>query len=154
MTIYLSQHGKAKEKTEDPERHLSMEGISESERVLKFIKKCSIEVDSVIHSGKARAEETGGIFLKEVKSKNGLVQKNGLNPNDNAEDIYEFILQEKLDFMFVGHLPFMNRLCSIMICGNENMNTVRFKNSCIVCLSKEDTEDFFTLNWAVNPEII
>lgn len=152
MIIYLSQHGKAK--TNDPEKHLSNEGIIETKKMLAFIKNKKIEVDSVIHSGKVRAEETAAIFLTGLASKNGLIQMNGLNPNDPVEHIRDFILEDKKDYMFAGHLPFMNRLCSLLLSGDENKNIVCFKNSCIVCLKKEDTVEYFTLNWMIYPELL
>ena len=154
MTIYLVQHGKAKTKQEDPERPLNNEGIAETNTVLQFLKKQNVKVVSIIHSGKLRAENTAEILLEGLSSENGLIRMNGLNPNDDVSMVYNFIVKQDKDYMFVGHLPFMNKLSSLLLTGSENLKLVQFKNSCIVCFKKENNEDNFTLNWMVYPELL
>jgi phosphohistidine phosphatase len=154
MTIYLVQHGKAKTKQEDPERPLNNEGIVETNTVLQFLKKQNVKVVSIIHSGKLRAENTAEILLEGLSSENGLIQMNGLNPNDDVSMVYNFIVKQNKDYMFVGHLPFMNKLSSLLLTGSENLKLVQFKNSCIVCFKEENNEDNFTLNWMVYPELL
>ncbi len=154
MTIYLVQHGKAKAKQEDPERPLNNDGITETNTVYKFLKNKKIEVVSIIHSGKLRAENTAEILLGGIDTKDGLIQKDNLNPNDNVNAIQDFILKQNLNYMFVGHLPFMNKLASLLLTGDENISVVKFKNSCVVCLNKESNEDTFNVLWMIYPELI
>ena len=154
MTIYLVQHGKAKSRLEDPERPLNNDGIKETNIVCNFLKKYKIGVNSIIHSGKLRAKNTAEILIKGLSSEKGIIQMDGLKPNDNVNIIDNFIIKQNMDYMFVGHLPFMNKLSSLLITGDENLNIVKFKNSCIVCLNKENNEEYFKLCWMICPGLL
>jgi phosphohistidine phosphatase len=54
--------------------------------------------------------------------------------------------------MFVGHLPFLDKLASLLICGNENVRAVLFRYSAIVSLDqKEDRR--WAVRWILTPEM-
>lgn len=154
MLIYLVQHGKAKTKEEDPERSLNNEGKKDIEKVAMFLKKINIKVDSIIHSEKLRAKESAEILLKGVNSKKGLKEVHELLPEDNIMPISLFINQEENDLMFVGHLPFMDKLSSLLLTGNEENKVVKFRQGAIICLEKDNELNKFKLKWMIPPEII
>ena len=82
MRLYLVQHDIAKSKEEDPEQHLTEEGLQEVEKVAGFIRPLGLFVNAIWHSGKARAVQTAEELAAAVKAYNGLTKHDGLAPND------------------------------------------------------------------------
>ncbi len=154
MLIYLVQHGKAKTKEEDPERSLNNEGKKDIEKTAIFLKKMSLSVDTIIHSEKLRAKESAEILLKGINSKNGLKEVPELLPDDSIMPISLFINQQKNDLMFVGHLPYMDKLSSYLLSGNEDNKIISFQQGAVVCLEKDNKEDKFKLKWMITPELL
>lgn len=154
MLIYLVQHGKAKTKEEDPERPLNNEGKKDMEKAAMFLKKMNIKVDTIIHSEKLRAKESAEILLNGVNSINGLKEVPELLPEDNIMPISIFINQVENDLMLVGHLPYMNKLSSMLVTGNEENNIIKFQQGAIVCLEKGNELNKFRLKWMISPDII
>ena len=62
----------------------------------------------------------------------------GLSPNDDVEDMKYHIDSLDDDIMLVGHLPFMNKLASLLLTGDENNEAVKFVQGGVVCLSDEN----------------
>ena len=56
------------------------------------------------------------------------------------------------DLMLVGHLPFLSCLASLLLVGDPERSVIRFRNSGIVCLVREQGNWF--LGWTVIPEIV
>jgi len=145
MRLYLVQHGEANIKEEDPERHLSDAGIKNVERIASYISKhIHIKPLEIIHSGKARAEETAKIFEEKIKPPMGIKAMEYLNPMDDPEIWAERAADAKDDLMLVGHLPHLRSLASTLLCGNPENAVVNFQFGGVVCLSKEESG-----NWAV-----
>ncbi len=66
MLVYLVQHGQAKAKDIDPDRHLTEQGINDVEKISAFLKTAKLTVDVIWHSGKARAAQTAEILETSV----------------------------------------------------------------------------------------
>lgn len=158
MLIYLVQHGKAKTKEEDPKRPLNKEGKKDIEKIAMFLKKSNINIETIMHSDKLRAKETAEILSKSINSKNGLKEIPGLQPNDIVEPIATLLNQQSSgNIMFVGHLPFMSKLSSLLITKNQDCKIIAFQQGAVVCIEKnEENEDIetFSLKWMVTPEIV
>jgi phosphohistidine phosphatase len=120
MKLYLIQHGEAKTEKEDPERSLTEIGEEEIKRVSKAAEKLNIRPLRVYHSGKKRARQTAGLIAAGLKISPPSVQAfQDLNPNDDVKPWAERICQQTEDLMIVGHLPFLDKLASLLISGNE-----------------------------------
>jgi phosphohistidine phosphatase len=153
MKLYLVQHGQAQSKDEDPDRHLTESGREEVETMAAFLQPLNIKVKAIWHSGKPRAAQTAEILSSGVKAKLGVIHQDGLAPNDDVASVADEITQKKQDIFIVGHLPFLSRLASFLLCGDESVNVLRFQFSGVVCL--ELTEDTaWTLYWMVVPELL
>jgi phosphohistidine phosphatase len=152
MAIYLVQHGEAKRKDEDPERPLTDKGRSDAEKVAIYVGNQGIEVASIIHSGKLRAQQTAEIFAKHLSPAQGVAQQQGLEANDDPESIKRLISEATESIMIVGHLPHLIKLASLLILGDPEKKIINFINAGVVCLSLKDSK--WMLNWAVTPEII
>ncbi len=152
MSVYLVQHGKSLPKEEDPERGLSQEGIRDVERVAGLAKGYGIRVSSIKHSGKKRARQTAEIFSSALKPEGGVEEIPGIDP---LSDVRAFSrnLNARENVMYVGHLPFMQRLTSYLICGDEEKPVIRFQNGGIVCLDMDEESGSWFIKWTIMPEI-
>jgi phosphohistidine phosphatase len=153
MKLYLIQHGEAKSEVEDPERSLTPRGEKEVLSVLKVAPGLHITPSKVLHSGKLRAKQTAEVIASALKIPNPSVQSvQGLNPNDDIRPWAERISKEKEDLMIVGHLPFLEKLTSFLLCGDENARLVLFRYGAIVCLDQKEDKGW-AVRWILTPEM-
>jgi phosphohistidine phosphatase len=153
MELYLIQHGEAKSEVEDPERSLTASGEKEVMSVSKVALSLHIRPSKVYHSGKLRAKQTAEIIAGALKIPNPLIQSaQGLNPNDNIHPWAERISKEEEDLMLVGHLPFLEKLTSFLLCGNENARLVWFRYGAIICLYQKEDKGW-AVRWILTPEM-
>jgi phosphohistidine phosphatase len=153
MRLYLIQHGEAKSELEDPERSLTSKGEEEVNRVAKAAKKMDIKPSKIYHSGKKRAKQTAEIIASGLKTPDqNLEAIQGLNPNDDVHPWLEKIPKEKNDIMLVGHLPFLEKLASLLLCGDENARVVLFRYGCVVCLEQKEDHGW-AVAWVLKPEM-
>jgi phosphohistidine phosphatase len=153
MKLYLIQHGEAKCEVEDPERSLTLRGEKEITGISRKAPGLDIRPLKVYHSGKMRAKQTAEIIANVLKIPNASVQAvQGLNPNDDIRPWAERISGEKKDLMLVGHLPFLERLTSFLLCDNENARLVLFRYGAIVCLDQKEDKRW-AVRWILTPEM-
>ncbi|NIO47813.1 MAG: phosphohistidine phosphatase SixA [Candidatus Aminicenantes bacterium] len=150
MKLYLIQHGISLPEEKDPEKSLSLEGKEETQRTAEFLKAKNIEVDAVWHSPKQRAAQTAqiivnSIFCSEIK------ERDDLNPLDPVANFPEEIKSSNKNLMIIGHLPFLQKLASLLLSGSETNQFISFKNSGVVCLEYTDT---WKVAWMVTPALL
>ena len=151
MLAYLVQHGKAKSKDEDPDRPLTDEGRKEIEAVMLLMMQFgAITAARVVHSGRRRAEETAELIAMKLEA--GVDAVEGLGPDDNPVPWAERLRSGTQDLVLVGHLPHLERLASLLLCGDPDARVVRFVNGGIVCLSGQDGR--WSVQWAVTPDLV
>jgi len=153
MKLYLVQHAKAASKQADPERPLTEEGCRDIEKITAFIKPLNLCVDYLWHSGKKRAAQTTDALAEVVEVRTETTARDGLAPNDDVTVIKNEIEAAQHDIMLVGHLPFLDKLASLLLTNSESSNTVAFKNGGIVCLDRFD-DNQWQINWMVIPELL
>jgi len=151
MRLYLVQHGEAKSEAEDPGRSLTTRGEEETKKVSDAAKRLGICPSRIYHSGKKRAEQTAGIIAVALDLSVQLGQ--GLNPNDNVRPWAERISREAEDLMIVGHLPFLEKLASFLVCGDEGAKAVMFRYGAILCLEKKESGRW-AVDWVLKPEMV
>lgn len=152
MRLYLVQHTEPKSKEEDPERPLSEKGLQEIRKVALHLSWLNIGVDRILHSGKLRAKQTAEALSEELTPPEGLSGTDGLAPlNDPV--IWAGRLKEMTgDIMLVGHLPHLEKLASLLLCGDRDKKIVTFRMGGVVCLKREDNGDW-SLQWILTPEM-
>jgi phosphohistidine phosphatase len=148
MKLYLIQHGLALPKEKDPERPLSTQGEAQTQRTAEYLMSRSLNVDAIWHSKKLRAAQTAEI-IAETLSCGKIQERDDLNPPDSVEKIPEEILASKMDIMIIGHLPFLQKLASLLLTGSEDNEIIAFKNSGVVSL---DYDEKWKIDWLVSPE--
>ena len=152
MELYLVQHGKAVAKEVEPDRPLTDRGRAETERVAGFIKPLNLSVDCLWHSGKTRAAQTAAILAEVVKADKGAGQRKGLAPNDDVGKLADELEAGGRDVMIVGHLPFLSKLASLLVTGDESAGIVAFRNSGVVCLQR-GIDKRWQLAWMLTPDL-
>ena len=147
MKLYLIQHGIALPEEKDPEKSLSPEGKDDTKKTAEFLKAKNIEVDAVWHSPKMRAAQTAQIIVNSILCEE-IQERDDLNPLDSVENISQEIESLNKDLMIVGHLPFLQKLASLLLSGSEKNQFISFKNSGAVCLEYTDN---WKIVWVVTP---
>jgi phosphohistidine phosphatase len=151
MRLYLMQHGEARSEAEDPERSLTIRGEEETKKISDAAKRLGIRPSKIYHSGKKRAEQTAGIIVGAFDLSVQLGQ--GLNPNDDIRPWAERISRETEDLMIVGHLPFLEKLASFLVCGDEGAKAVMFRYSAMVCLEKKESGRW-SVDRVIKPDMV
>lgn len=152
MALFLVQHGKSLPKDVDPDQGLSKEGIAEVERIANVAQNYSIHISQINHSVKTRARQTAEIFASALKPSGGIHERSGLKPLDDVIVIADTI-GGKDNLMFVGHLPFMERLTAYLVTGSVEKAVFKFQNGGIVCLDKDPGTQSWIIKWTLMPNI-
>jgi phosphohistidine phosphatase len=153
MFVYLVQHADAKKEEVDPSRPLSEKGLQDIKKVASYVSQLNIKVYKIFHSGKLRAKQTAEVLSENLKPTKGITEVGGLAPLDDAEIWEERLKGMTDDIILVGHLPHLNRLASLLLCGNADKNAVSFKMAGIVCIKRNDIGEW-SLQWILTPETV
>jgi phosphohistidine phosphatase len=152
MTLFLVQHGEAKQENEDPDRSLTDRGAEVVERMAAWAARMGMKVDEIRHSGKRRAEQTATIFANHLNPSSGVTDLKGLSPNDDVTTVVASLQGDQESVMLVGHLPHLSRLVSLLVTGNPEREIVRFRNAGIVCLTHK--EAMWAIEWVMQPNLL
>jgi len=150
MALFLVQHGKSLPKEKDPDQGLSREGLTETQAMAELAAENNVQVMRVIHSGKKRALQTAEIFVKALEPEAGIIKGAGLAPLDDVSSFASTLNNEE-NILVVGHLPFMERLVSLLVTGSSDRPVIKFQNSGIICLDTEDASERWFIRWVLFP---
>jgi phosphohistidine phosphatase len=152
MAFYIVQHSLSLPKDQDPEKGLAPEGIEDVRRIAEVAQNYGVKVERIVHSGKKRALQTAEILADVLKPGAGIEEIGGINPLD---DVAAFAAQ--VDFsantMVVGHLPFLERLTSLLIRGQPEPIVFKLQNGGILCLDRIENQDTPAIKWALMPTV-
>lgn len=139
------QHAEAKSQEEDPTRPLSERGWEEIRKVAKYLKgHADIHLKEIKHSGKLRAEQTAQVLAENLNPPGGIKEAEGLESMADVGLWAKRLAEIDEDTMLVGHLPHLEKLAGILVCGDENRKPVEFSKGGVVCLSRKGS------NWSVS----
>lgn len=153
MRLYLTQHGLALPKEADPERPLSEQGHADVQRLAEFLGHLGVRVEAVLHSGKARAEQTASLLADSLLPAGRPQARPGLGPKDPVEPLAAAIDAWTTDTVLVGHLPFLGRLASLLLAADRDRPTLAFQPGSMVCLER-DADGQWVLLWMLRPELL
>lgn len=156
MKLYLVRHGDytmeiTKEMTALDV--LSEQGTKDITNLMNFLKPKNLEVASIFHSGKNRAQQTAELLAQGFVCDQAPQVYRGLQPGDDVAVIADDVSQWEEDVLVVGHLPFMGRLVSQLTTGQENHEVVNFQTGVMVCLNQIDRRRW-TIEWVLSPSIL
>lgn len=150
MYLYLIQHGLSKNEDEDPKRPLTDTGRLITSAMAKKFSALNPQIHEIRHSTKLRAKETAVIIAEYLKKTDLLKEYENLSPNSDVSELTSKISATDKNIMIVGHLPYLSRLTSMLICNDKDKEVVKFKNSGIICLCRE--ERTWHIEWYLTPD--
>jgi phosphohistidine phosphatase len=155
MDLYLMQHGQATTETEDPERPLTDAGRAAVQRVAKRSRAADVRISGCLHSGKLRAEQTAQLLVREIGVEPSVEARPGLAPNDPVVPVAQWLRAqtEHQSLALVGHMPFLGRLASLLVVGDEQAQVVGFQMGGLVKLEPKVDRDGFAVAWALPPDL-
>jgi len=156
MNIYLIQHGAATSSEVDPARPLTDSGRKAVNQVAARAAACGVQAGRCIHSGKRRAEQTARIIGEALGARVESVA--GLNPSDPVLPIADLLGAESGSrhgdgIVVVGHLPFLDRLASVLLVGQQEAHPIRFQNAGLVKLVPKEDASGFAVSWILTPDL-
>jgi phosphohistidine phosphatase len=150
MKLYLVQHGDALAKHVDPDRPVSSRGVRDIERMAGLLQEGGVEVAIVEHSGKTRAMQTADILAPHVGDPK-LRPRANLAPDDDVTPVAEEMAASREDRMLVGHMPFMGKLATLLLHGQEAPALISFEPGAVLCLERKE---IWTVAWMVTPSLL
>ncbi len=153
MKLYLVQHGDALSKEIDPERPLSEKGQHDVQKTANFLMQAGVRVQSVLHSGKTRAQQTAVTLARAVMPDGKVETVGGIAPNDDVAAFAATLESVVEDTFVVGHLPFMGRLVAYLLVGGVDREVVSYQPGSVVCLERTESATWH-LNWMLRPELL
>jgi phosphohistidine phosphatase len=152
MALYLVQHGQCHSKEQDPLKSLSDLGREQTGLIAGVAADYKVSVSKVAHSGKLRAQQTAEILADALKPENGVQVISGIAPLDDVAS-FAGSLNLSEDLMLVGHLPFMERLISYLVTGQEEPSIFQVQNSGIICIDEDPRTGKSIIKWTLMPQI-
>jgi len=152
VKIHLVRHGEAVPPEVDPEKPLSPKGREDIEKIAKFLGKKSFPLSLILHSQKLRAKQTAEIMGQYIAPGLALEEHAQMAPNDPIEAGFLRATAEDGDTMIVGHLPYLQKLLSYMIVGNEDLDLVQFRGGTTVCV--ESFNGSWIIDWVMDLQLI
>jgi len=150
MKLYLVRHGEAEPKVIHPERPLTTTGRREVERAAQTAAERITDLDVIWHSTKTRAQETAEILSARLHPRDGLIEREGLAPNDAVGPVAVEIASGDADVLIVSHIPFLHKLADRLLEGSEETQPVHLDTAGFACLEADDALNWF-LAWTFAP---
>ncbi len=153
MRLYLVRHGDALPEKVDPNRRLSERGRADICSLAEFLARAGVTVSLVIHSGKNRAEQTAQLLAESVAPTGETEVAGDIAPLEDIEKFKARIPDLTGDTLVVGHLPYMARLVTSLLCGREEPPGISFRSGTIVCLEQRE-DGGWAIVWMIWPELL
>ena len=158
LEIYLIQHAESKSKEEDSTRPLTDEGWKTVEMVGALLARLGIGFDRVFHSEKLRAQQTAEILADSLKISAKVEAHAGLDPLDPVEPIMYWLSEQAQQGLrsvaIIGHLPFLDKLASLLVAGNETLGAIAFQHAGVVRLVPKAEGQGYAIRWVLTPELV
>lgn len=150
MKVYLIHHTTAFSVEEDPERHLKPQGRDEADRLGKRLRDAGVAPVRILHSDRQWVRETAE-RLAVVLDMSDRTAVAGY-PIDTGDDIAPFVDEIGTcggDIVMVGHVDYLMRAASALVCGDENNRVVAFKPGfgSVFCLESDGGDWVVRFGW-------
>jgi len=148
--VYLVHHVHAFTKEEDPQRHISPRGREQADRLGNRLKALGVAPARILHSDKQWTIDTA----ERVAARLGAEGKTAkaaypINTDDPVAPFVAEINATNGDVMMCGHVDYLLRSASQLVCGDEKRKVVEFKpgHGTIACLEGEGKDWHITFVW-------
>jgi phosphohistidine phosphatase len=160
VEIYLLRHGQAVSEWQDPLQPLSVSGRQDIERLAHWQQANNmIKVHTIFHSAKLRAKQTAEIVQSIAQPQAIILEKSGLMPNDSVENMRLFLEEEwphlhpnKPALLLVGHLPYLDRLVSLLLFDRPDKTCLDIQPGTFICLTSD--YGLWMIKWVISPVML
>ena len=146
MKVYLVHHSDALSAEQDPQRHTSPKGNDQSDRLGTRLRALGASPVRILHSDKQWTIDTAA----RIAAKLGMEDRTAkttypINTDDPVAPFVSEIKAAKGDIMMCGHVDYLMRTASQLVCGNEKNRVMEFKpgNGTIACIEGQGDD------WAI-----
>ncbi len=150
MKIYLVHHVDALPAEKDPQRHISPMGCEQADRLGERFKALGVAPVRILHSDKQWTIDTA----ERIAARLGAADKTAktaypINTGDPLAPFLADISTANGDIMMCGHVDYLLRSASKLVCGDESRKVVEFKpgNGTAVCLEGKGDDWVITYAW-------
>jgi phosphohistidine phosphatase SixA len=150
MKVYLVHHTNALKAEQDPERHLSRQGREEADRLGARFKAAGAAPVRILHSDKQWTRETAERIAAAMGAKDTTALAGyPVNTGHPIEPFMQEIKDSQGDIMMAGHVDYLLRSASRLLCGDENRHVVEFKpgNGTAFCLEGDGDDWAVAFGW-------
>jgi phosphohistidine phosphatase len=153
VRVYLVQHAKYVPEEENPKKPLSRTGKECVEKMGKFLsEKLDLRLAQIFHSGKLRAQQTADIIASHLHPRD-VKADSDLSPLTDPDIWKEKLGKSGENIMLVGHLPYLSKLASSLLIGNEHKELISFQMGGVVCLEQAE-KGHWILKWMILPDML
>ncbi len=150
MKVYLVHHVDALSAEQDPQRHISPLGRDQADRLGTRLRALGVAPVRILHSDKQWTIDTA----ERIAAKLGAKDKTAkaaypVNTGDPVAPFMAEIAAAGGDIMMCGHIDYLLRSASRLVCGDETRKVVEFKpgNGTAVCLERDGDAWAITYAW-------
>ena len=150
MKVVLVHHVNALTKEQDPQRHISELGQAQAKRLGARLKAIGFAPERILHSEAQWTTDTATVMAAAM----GLAGRTAqaaypINTGDAVAPFLAEIAEAKGDLMMCGHVDYLLRAASALVCNDEQRKVVEFKpgNGTAVCLEGAGSEWVVTFAW-------
>ena len=150
MKVYLVHHANALTAEQDPARPLSRQGRDEADRLGARLKVAGATPVRILHSDKQWTRETAERIAVAMGAKNTTALAGyPVNTGQSIEPFMQEISDSQGDIMMAGHVDYLLRSASRLLCGDENIRVVEFKpgNGTAFCLEGDGDDWAVIFGW-------
>lgn len=150
MKVYLVHHAHALSAEQDPQRHISEKGREQADRLGMRFHALGIAPVRILHSDKQWTIDTAQRIAAKLGMENRAAKAAyPINTGDPVEPFVKEINSAGGDVMMCGHVDYLLRAASRLVCGDEKRKVVEFKpgNGTAVCLEGSGNDWFVTYMW-------
>jgi phosphohistidine phosphatase len=111
----------------------------------------------IYHSDLLRAEQTAEILARHLGASARRQSRAGLRPDDAVPPVVDWLLEEGGHgrcIALVGHLPFLDRLASLLLVGQPQAQILDFEPGTLVKLRSNEADGAFAVSWMLAPAVV
>jgi phosphohistidine phosphatase len=150
MKVYLVHHVDALSAEQDPQRHISPKGRDQADRLGARFRALGVAPARILHSDKQWTIDTAGRIAAKLGAENRTAK--AAYPINTGDPVGPFVAEINAasgDIMMCGHVDYLLRAASQLVCGDEKRKVVEFKpgNGTAVCLEGQGRDWFISYAW-------
>ncbi len=150
MKVYLVHHVDALPAEKDPQRHISPMGREQADRLGARFKALGAAPVRILHSDKQWTIDTAECIAAALGTADKTVK--AAYPVNTGDPLAPFLAEIAAaggDVMMCGHVDYLLRAASKLVCGDESRKVVEFKpgNGTAVCLEGKGSDWVITYAW-------